>query len=304
MKLVIFGCGIIANRIAKSVKLVDNIELVGFGSKSIERAKEYAEKYECKEYGDYDYFLNSDVDAVYIATYNPSHYELIKKCILAHKNVICEKPMLSSIEANNELFALAKDNGVILMEAMKGVFLPLIIKIKQMIQNGELGEIVDIRASFIRGEKFRSDHWIFDPVTGGALRDVGSYCAATMNFLLDKNPTVISKVTNRTADRSDTIANVEIDYEGIAGHLSASNFLSGDCSLIIQGTKGMIKVENFWKASEGYCLIDGIEYKLQEETISDFYYELEHFADLFEKGLLESPVMPLEASNKILSITN
>ncbi|MDO4940991.1 MAG: Gfo/Idh/MocA family oxidoreductase [Erysipelotrichaceae bacterium] len=303
MKLVIFGCGIIANRIAKSVKLVDEIELVGFGSKSIDKAKEYAEKYECKEYGDYDYFLNSDVDAVYIATYNPSHYELIKKCLLAHKNVICEKPMLSSIELNNELFALAKENNVLLMEAMKAVFLPLIIKIKHMINDGELGEIKDIRASFIRGESFKPDHWIFDPKTGGALRDVGSYCAATMNYLLDKNPTVISKVTNGTDARADTIANVEIDYEGIAGHLSASNFLTGDNSLIVQGTKGMIKVENFWKAKEGYCLVDGIEYKLEEELISDFYYELKHFAELVDKGIIESPIMSKDASNKILTIT-
>ena len=73
MKLVIFGCGRIANRIAKSCKLVEGLDLVGFASRDLQKAKEYCEKYDCREYGDYDHFLNSDVDGVYIATYNRSH---------------------------------------------------------------------------------------------------------------------------------------------------------------------------------------------------------------------------------------
>lgn len=303
MKLVIFGCGIIANRIAKSVKLVEEIELVGFGSKNIDKAKAYCEKYECKQYGNYDYFLNSDIDAVYIATYNLDHYSLIKKCLQAHKNVICEKPMLSSIEENIELFALAKKNNVLLMEAMKAVFLPINIKIKQMLDDKVLGDLIDIRASFIRAETFDKSHWIYDLKTGGCLKDIGSYCAGIMNFLTSKDPVVTSKITNRTNDRSDTIANVEIDYENIKGHLSVSNCLDGECALNIQTTRGMIKVENFWKASEGYYILDGIEYKLKEELISDFYYELKHFAYLVNNNIKESPIMSLDASNKILKIT-
>lgn len=303
MKLVIFGCGKIAHRIAKSCKLVKEIELVGFASKDIEKAKQYANEYECKEYGDYDYFLNSDVDAVYVATYNLNHYELIKDCLNHHKNVICEKPMVSSIEKNNELFDLASTNNVLLMEAMKAVFLPINIKIKQMLDEKVIGDVIDIRASFIRGDKFDDSHWINDPETGGALKDIGSYCAGIMNFLMDCKPKILSRITNASENKSDTIANVEIDYNGVPGHLSASNALNGDTSLEIMGTRGMIKVENFWKTGIGYYLLDGLEYKLDEECISDFYYELKHFADLVDSKITESPIMSRQASNNILTIT-
>ena len=303
MRLVIFGCGKIAHRIAKSCALVKEIELVGFASKDIEKAKKYSKEYGCKEYGNYDYFLNGDVESVYIATYNLNHYELIKDCILHHKNVICEKPMLSSIEKNNEMFDLAKENNVLLMEAMKAVFLPINIKIKQMLDEKVIGDIVDIRASFIRGETFDPSHWINDVETGGALKDVGSYCAGIMNYLTGKNPKILSRITNASENKSDTIANVEIDYEGIPGHLSASNSLTGDTSLEIMGTRGMIKVDNFWKTGIGYYLLDGLEYKLDEELISDFYYELKHFQELVDDHQIESPIMSRDASNKILLIT-
>ena len=303
MKLAIFGCGNIAHRIAKGAKLVKEIDLVGFGSRDIEKAQQYSQTYDCKEYGNYDYFLNSDVDAIYVATYNPNHYELIKTCLEHHKNVICEKPMVSSIEENDELFELAKQNNVLLMEAMKAVFLPINIKVKQMLKDKTIGDVLDIRASFIRNGSHSENHWINDVKTGGALKDLGSYCAGIMNFLLDDVPTITSKITNKTSNKADSIAYVELDYHGIQGHLAASNSLNGDCELFIQGTRGLIKIENFWKAKEGFYIVDGMDYKLDEELISDFYYELKHFADLVDNHIIESPVMSKEASNNILLIT-
>lgn len=305
MKLVIFGCGIIANRIAKSCKLVDTLELIGFASKNIDKAKEYAKTYDCKEYGDYDYFLNSDLcDAVYIATYNLSHLELVKNCLIHKKSVICEKPMFSLISENEEMFKLAKDNGVTLMEAMKAVFLPINIKIKEMLKEGIIGEVKDIYTSFIRPSKFDEAHWIYDIKTGGATRDIGSYCAGEMNFLLDEKPVVISFKTNATDRLADTIGEVEVKYGNINGHLRVSNVLDGESALIINGTKGKIYVENFWKAKEGYVELEGTKKELKEELISDFYYELKHFAYLVDNHILESPIMSKEASNNILLVTS
>ena len=305
MKLVIFGCGIIANRIAKSCKLVDTLELVGFASTNIEKAKEYAKTYDCKEYGDYDYFLNNDLcDAVYVATYNPSHLELVKKCIEHKKSVICEKPMFSQISENEEMFKLAKENGVTLMEAMKAVFLPINIKIKEMLKEGMIGEVKDIYASFIRPSKFDETHWIYDLKTGGATRDIGSYCAGEMNYLLDTKPVVTAFKTNVTDKLADTIGEVEVKYGNIKGHLKVSNVLDGESALIIEGTKGKIYVENFWKAKEGYIEIEGLRKEINEELISDFYYELKHFAYLVDNHILESPVMSKEASNNILLVTS
>lgn len=304
MKTVIFGCGKIAHRITNGFKQVKGNELVGYGSTNVERAKQYAEKYNVPLYGDYDYFLNrDDIDAVYIATYNINHYELIKKCLMHHKHVLCEKPMLSSIEETNELFDLAKENKVLLMEAMKSDFIPISLKVKQMIKDNVIGDIKYISASFVRGEEFDENHWIFDLKTGGALKDIGSYCASILNFLIDEKPKVEYKITDATDTKADNTAQVVINYGKIQAHLLVSHELDGDSALRVCGSKGYIIVPEFWKASKGYYVVDKTKYEIQEELISDFYYEIQHFSDLVNNGILESPVMSRQASIDILTIT-
>lgn len=304
MKLVIFGCGNIAHRIAKSCKLVEGLELVGFASKDIDKAKQYSQLYECKKYGDYDYFLNSDVDAVYIATYNNSHYDLIKKCLENKKNVICEKPMLFASKQINEMFDLAKANNVLLMEALKSVFLPIIIKTKQMIKDKTIGEIKSIYASFMRKGYHDDNHWINIKETGGALKDLGSYTIGTMNYLMDVNPEIISIETNETDTKADTIAHVELRYGNVIGKSSVSNSIDKDTYLLVEGDKGYIKIDNFWKSGNGEYEVNGIKYELKEEYISDFYYELKHFKDLVDNKIIESPIMSKKRSLDIIKITN
>ena len=304
MKTVIFGCGKIANRVALGFEHLANNELVGFGSRDINKAKEYALKYNKPLYGNYDYFLNNnDIDAIYITTYNVNHYDLIKECLNHHKHVICEKPMLSSIDENEELFKLAKDNNCLLMEAMKAVFLPINIKIKQMIKDNVIGEIKYMEASFVRGPRHPEDHWIYDLKTGGALKDVGSYCAAILNFLTDKTPKVLYKYKNNTDKIADTIGEVFLEYDGIKAHIFVSNEITKDSYLYILGSKGTIKVENFWKVGKGSYTVDNQTYELNEELINDFHYELEHFSNLIENHIYESDIMSKEASNNILKIT-
>ena len=303
MKLVIFGCGKIANRIAKSCKLVKEIDLCGFASRDIEKAKEYAEKYDCREYGDYDHFLNSDIDAVYVATYNGSHHELIENCHKHHKNVICEKPMLFSVKENEEMFDLAKENNVLLMEAMKAVFLPVNIKVKELIEKQAIGKINKITASFMRKGNHGDDHWINDPECGGAFKDLGSYCVGTINYLLEKQGKLILLESDRRSDKAETTAFAKLDYDGIETEVSVSNSKDGDMSLTVYGERGMIKVNEFWKSGKGHYIVDDVRYEIDEELISDFYYELKHFADLVDHGIKESDIMSRKASSEILRIT-
>ena len=303
MKLVIFGCGNISNRIAKAIKRIDEIDFVGFASKDIEKAKKYSELYECKEYGDYDYFLNSDVDAIYIATYNQSHYELIKRCLNKHKHVICEKPMLASIKELEELFSLAKTNNVLLMEALKSVFLPINMKIKNMIKNNELGEVLEAEACFMRNGNHPESHWINDLKTGGALKDLGSYCVGTLNYIFDIKPTLIEKNTDQTDSKADSTAYVKLKYDNVLANVKVSNSIDGDNHLLIETSRGYIKVNNFWKTGIGEYELDGIKYELNEECLNDFYYELVHFNKCIEDNILSSSIMNLDASRNILLIT-
>lgn len=304
MKLAIFGCGKIAKRIAASCKLVEGLELAGFASRDIERAKEYSLNYGCRQYGDYEGFLDSDIENIYIATYNPGHPELIRKCLEHHKNVICEKPMFSSIAEAEELFALAQENDVLLMEALKSVFLPVIIRVKEMIDGGRLGKITGAYASFMRNGRHPSDHWINDPKTGGALKDLGTYCIGTLNYLFDGDPRVIKVDTDATAKRADTTALVDLEYGDVSARASMSNAIDGDNCLLIKGERGIVRVENYWKTGNGRAMIDNGYFSLEEECISDFYYEIKHFKELVEQNQKMSPVMSKQATIDILKVTD
>ena len=303
MKLVIFGCGNIANRIGKSCLLCEDIELVGFASKDINKAKEYALKYGNGLSGDYDYFLNSDVENVYIATYNPGHYELIKQCLKHHKNVICEKPMLSNKEDTKELFKYAKDNNLLLMEALKSVFLPIIIKTKQLIADGRLGRINEVSASFMRNGNHPDNHWINDPKTGGALKDLGTYCVGTLNYLMYGVPEIVKIETDRKIDKADTTTYLDLKYGDIIGKVKVSNSIDGDCDLIVKGDKGYIRIHDFWKTNKAELVIESKQEIIEEELISDFYYELKEFAYLVDHNMIESKIMSEEFSLGILEIT-
>lgn len=304
MKIAIFGCGIIANRIASSIKLVKELDFVGFASKDIEKAKQYAQKYQCPQYGNYQYFLDSDVDIIYIATYNLSHYQLIKDCLNANKNVICEKPMLATKQQYQEVFQLAKQHNVLIMEALKSVFLPVIIKTKQMIEQGQLGQIKYASASFLRGESFPSDHYIYDLATGGATRDLGTYCVGTLNYILGKKPTYISHKWDRTKDKAEMDCQLKLDYQGIDADINVSFINEQPSYLLVQGDKGSIRIDNFWKNNKAILTIGNKETIVEEEMISDFYYEIKHFVNLVAENKKESDVMTLQFCLDMINITS
>lgn len=303
MKTVIFGCGKIAKRVAKGFSQVKGNELVGFGSRDIDKAKEYAQMFNVPLYGNYDLFLNDpSIDAVYVCTYNLNHYELISECLKHHKHVICEKPMALSVMENDELFELAKENNVLLMEALKSVFLPITNKVKQMINDKVIGDVHHIEASFVRNGDHPLDHWIYNKKCG-VTKDLAEYCVGTINYLLDKNPTIKYKYKNTTKEYSDNTGELILDYDGIMAHCLVSNAFDGDSSLKIFGTKGMIIIPDYWKTGTGYYIVEGNRFVINEELISDFHYEIQHFSDCVNNNLLESPIMTRKFSHNIIEIT-
>ncbi len=303
MKMVIFGCGNIANRIAQGFKLLEKNPLVGFGSTDVKRAKQYVEKYGVEMFGTYEDFLNNpDIDAVYIATYNPSHYDLIRQCLLHNKHVMCEKPMLSTKEDVEELFSLAKEKGLMLMEAMKHILSPLTIKTEQIINDGILGDIRYIEATFIRNEGIKGRSWKWDKKYGGALKDIGSYCASIMNYLMKSEPKVLYSKSNRDDKYKESSAEVLVDYNGVNGHLVISNEFDGVSQLKIYGSKGYLTADNFWKADKIILHTDKIE-EIKVEVINDFYYEIKHFIECVELGKYQSDILDEPFTKSILDIT-
>lgn len=301
MKTVIFGCGKIAPRIIKGFEKVQGNELVGCAARDPEKARQFASQYGLKEYGTYDDFLDrEDIDAIFVATYNLNHYELVTRCLNHKKHVICEKPMPLTVEECDGMFKAARENNVLLMEALKSVFLPINHKIKQMIEDKVIGDVHHMEASFVRNGNHPSEHWIND-TRCGVLKDLGNYCVGTLNFLMGNSKPVIEyKYKNNTDSVSDASAELCLNHNGIKAHVLVSHEYDGDSSLKIFGTRGYIVVYDFWKTGTGYYIVDNKRYEINEEFINDFHYETQHFSDCVNNGLLESPIMSYEASRNTI----
>ncbi len=116
-------------------------------SNDINRAKNIAEKFGINnKYNDYDEFLNSDINTVYIGSANSFHYKQVIKAAKAGKNILCEKPLaLNSIQAE-EMVKTCKERNVLFAVNYLYRFHPQIIKTKELIENKLLGKIVSIKS--------------------------------------------------------------------------------------------------------------------------------------------------------------
>jgi len=304
VRIAVMGCGKIVSRFVKGLSLCENGELTGFAASDPERARQYAEKFGAAVYGDYDRIMNDpDIDAVYISTYNANHYELVMSALKHGKHVLCEKPMVATKKQARELFEMAREKGVLLMEACKGPFMPINREIRRMISEGVFGDIIYVHAAYSYDGHFPQGHWIYDPVYGGSLMDVGSYPVSVLNYVLGRSPKLVDR--QKTMFRgTDGFAQALISYgKGLQGHINTGIIVPTDRHMEIYGRKGHLISDLFWRNGSCRYWIGDEEYELNCEMKDDFFYEINHFIGCILGGLTESPVMSEQASLDILEIT-
>ena len=141
VKLGVIGTGRIANRFVDEVKYVSGTNLEGVYNPNISSAKKFAEKFELNFYTNkIDEFLEN-IDAVYIASPHNTHYEYILKVLKNNKHVLCEKPLVLDSKQAEEVYRIAAQNNLVLMEAIKTAYTPGFIKLLSIAKSGIIGEI-------------------------------------------------------------------------------------------------------------------------------------------------------------------
>ncbi|MCF0111343.1 MAG: Gfo/Idh/MocA family oxidoreductase [Erysipelotrichaceae bacterium] len=302
IRIAVLGPGTISHRFVKGAKMCDRCEVYGVGSRSLERAKAFAELYDIPVYGTYDDILKDpDVDAIYLATINITHYDLITRCLKAKKHVLSEKPMVFTTEEAKTLFALARENNVILMEAMKALFLPLSVRIKQMIHQGVIGDLIYMDGQYSYQMPKEYGQHKTDASNGGGQEDVGVYPIGYFNFMADSPIAETTTFARYNEYGKNMTSNTLIKYEnGILASAVGGLEVWTENKMRIYGTEGYIEVYNFWKAAKGKLVKGDTVMDLEEEMESDFLYETNHFAECIQKGLAESPVMGEFASLEVI----
>ena len=149
----IAAAGKISQDFCTAIKAVSlaNHNLHAIGARSLERAKEFAQKYDMsKYYGSYDELIADEkVNIIYVGTTNNTHREICLKAIAAGKHVLCEKPMTINTSDLEEVLKAAEDKGVFFMEALWTRFFPIVKKFKEECTNGSIGDIKYIISNFM-----------------------------------------------------------------------------------------------------------------------------------------------------------
>ena len=193
VKIAILGTGQIANKLAKALQKTANAKLYAVASRSIEKAQDFAQKYQiAKAYGSYECALeDEEVSLVYIAVPHAFHYELSKKCLLAGKHVLCEKPITVNAKEADELFSLAADKKLFYSEAMWTRFLPAVKKVRDLLDKGCIGELKFLSAT--TGFNCMNIPRMIEPsLAGGILLDCGIYLIVSTALLFGEDISDIS----------------------------------------------------------------------------------------------------------------
>ncbi|WP_026834871.1 Gfo/Idh/MocA family protein [Eubacterium xylanophilum] len=166
----------------------EGCEIYAIAGRNAEKVERYKERFGIKVgYVGYDKLLEDEnVQVVYIPLPNHIHKEWVEKAILAGKNVLCEKPIGMNAAEVEEMYALAKEHGVVLMEAYAYLHSPYIKALKKIVSSGELGDIKYIETAFLT-QGYADDIRNKKEYGGGAMYDLGCYCTTMILSLIDAN---------------------------------------------------------------------------------------------------------------------
>lgn len=197
IKFGILGCSTIANKsVLPAIQKSIHSEIEIIGSRSIDKARKFANNFECKEYGTYnDVLKNSEIDAVYISLPIGLQEKWVIASANAGKHVLCEKSSTTSFESAKKMVSECKMNNVRLMEGLMFRFHPQHKTILNSIKKNELGSIFSFRSVYGFPMPDKKNIRLKKKLGGGVLNDAGCYPVCASRILFESEPIgVLSKL--------------------------------------------------------------------------------------------------------------
>ncbi len=299
LKWGIAGCGKFAeNAFIPTIQLIRKNQVVSLFSNSKERANELAKKFGiANTFSDYDEFLKSDINCIYVSSANSHHYEQVVKAAKAGKHILCEKPLsINSLEAE-KMVKTCEENGVQLAVNYVFRFNPLVRKAKELINNDYIGKLVSMNLNFNTdfepGTNFRFNKLLSG---GGAIRDLGTHMIDLLRFFGGEIKR-IDGFTDNVIYKSDVddFASAIVQFEnGGYGYFNVSfNNKKAFNRVEILGHKGALSIEKLLGARNAFSkltiLREGEAKKAFRKRGSNLYYLLKSVQKSFLKN--ETPLV-------------
>ena len=290
---------------------VEGVEVAAVAARSGERAAEAAAEWGAeRSFGSYQELIDSDVDAIYVATPAALHRRWAVAALEAGKHVLCEKPLASNAEDAAAIAAAAEAasaDGVVAMEAFHWRYHPFVDQIRSSIVSGELGNVsrVITRFDIADGNIPRNDiRWDLS-IGGGALMDLGCYNVQWLRFVGQVlglgEPEVTSASAECPVEGVDGALEAELAWSGgaVTGHLETSmiadfsaedpdDVIGGHITyLIVHGDRGTLKATNPLAPHHGAALVVATDDGQRFEEVpgsSTYYHQMVAFRDAIATG--------------------
>ena len=299
----ILGAANIANKFVDAVRLAGGAAVVSVASRSMERAEAFRARHAIPFKDDYESLVKrDDIDVVYIATTQNMHKENVIMCLKNGKHVICEKAMALSKADAEEMFALAREKNLFLMEAMWSRFLPNVQKARKWIADGAIGDVQSAYASV--GFKCLQplEGRIFNPALGGgAMYDIGVYAVEVLSYVVnDTIRSVLSAVRRHSETGVDERSMMILRYGSFDCMAEASVTSNVKQFIIVNGTKGRIEIPDFHVGNTAHLTLFE-ENKTETFTVehpgnNGFVYEAQEVVSCINEGRTESETVPYETT--------
>jgi predicted dehydrogenase len=302
----ILSTGGIAHTFASDLRFIEEGVVAAVGSRSLAAADAFGDEFDVpRRYGSYEALVGDpDVDVIYVATPHPFHLANATLALEEGKPVLVEKAFTMNGAEARELVALARSKELFLMEAMWTRHLPHVAKLRELIGEGVLGELVTVEAD--HGKWFAADptHRLFAPeLGGGAMLDLGVYPVSFASMLLG-TPDRITALVDAAFTGVDAQASMLFGYaSGAQAVLTCTSSARTATRACVSGTKARVEIDGDFYAPTSFTLIARTGERERFEFSSKgrgLHYQAQEVARCLSEGVTESPLMPLDESVAIM----
>lgn len=309
----VIGLGYMAETFSCAIDGNKDGVVYAVASRSLDKAKAFAQNHGgCKAYGSYEDMVNDEsleLDVIYIATPVKYHYEHVKFCLEAGKNVLCEKPVTSTFEEFEELTKIAKEQNCFFMEGMWMKCLPLFQKACQWIKEGKIGEVELVKVDFYKREHIREGHAIYNAAEGGGvLRDFGVYAMAFIEHFLGGYPDELSANSRKSSHGIDADWQINAKKGNVQAFVNLSSNFGSLSKAAVIGKNGLVEWNSQFNRTNTVTLYDAngqqVEVFAANYEYEGFEHEVNEVQKCIREGMKESNIATLAGTQNTMKIIN
>lgn len=309
VRIAMLGSGFVAEFYLQGLANVNGQEVVVNYSRSIERARRFAERWNIPENTtNLDHVIRrDDIDLYVIALPNEEHLPVGLQLARAGRNQVCTKPLGRNADEARQLFEAARKSGAIHGYAETEVFAPAVVKARETIEAGGVGRVLWVRSRESHSGPHSPHFWDIEKTGGGALSDLGCHCIEAARYFFGKQDRITEAMAwganlvhgDKTRGEDNALLVLKFQSGGI-GHCELSWTTRGGLDLRneVHGSEGSIftdvtrqtPIATFTTKSAGYVVekadIDfGWTRPLPEEAFTYGYQaEMRHFVECVRNG--------------------